>query len=60
MPVGGGNQTNHTYRVEAVPDGCEMFEVGQEVRMYVTDPPPKSITLNYGRGCDGIELVLVS
>lgn len=52
--------TNHTYRVTFVPDGCKSFKMDQEVRLWVPDPPPSTITLNYGTPCDGVQLVLIS
>lgn len=60
MPSGGGNQTNHTYSVSYVPATCKTISVGTIIRVEVVDPPPSTITLNYGGGCDGIVANLIS
>jgi hypothetical protein len=58
--MGIGDESNHTYVITSVPKGCEAYVVGQRIRVYVSNPPPQSIVLNYGNQCDGIVATLAS
>lgn len=52
-------ETTHTYEVSWVPEACKTYVVGMRLRVSVMNPPPASITLNYGGNCNG-SLDLVS
>ena len=57
---GGSPQTlsQRSYVVWFVPVGCQDFIVGDVIDLYVTDPPPKEVTLMPGGGCDGVKATL--
>ena len=59
MPV-DENETSFTYVVTYAPPECEQVHVGQRIRLFVADPPPATMTLNYGGVCDGVVATLAS
>ena len=58
MPIGDPG-TLYTYQITFVPLGCKQYAVGQIIRVQAGNPPPATITLNYGGACNGVIATLV-